>query len=274
VKKGAATKSVKVKAVAIRDNRPSREAAVRGNGAGAGDNVVHLSPSLVEDVDTGPAEPPKPARKFRHDLDADALGPDQVINEEPSESFAIDFGPPHKDTWFRVDPRPDYSRVLTFAKLLAPGGNRETEYYVTVTARGLLELRDRIRHYIVQTVYEWNPLTLTYGTRLWARRLPNPSQGSADTWATTDARVAEKAKHEPVRRVIDPAVKAGARKAFERDASYPPIPEPVLDKREFIELFDLAVTEEMTIRDATHPQIVYMRTGVLAAPKATNTSDS
>jgi hypothetical protein len=250
------------------------EAAIQAAVPGKSNGADKDTPSLVEDVDTGPAVFAKPVRKFRHDLDADTLGPDQIINEEPSESFAIDFGPPHKDTWFRIDPRPEYSRPLTFAKLLAPGSNRETEYYVTAAARGLLELRDRIRHYVVQTVYEWNPLSLTYGTRLWARRLPNPSQGNADTWATTDARVAEKAKKEPVRRIVDPAVKAGARKAHERDASYPPMPEPTLDKREFAELFDLAVTEEMTIRDAKHPQIIYMRTGVLAAPKATDTSDS
>jgi hypothetical protein len=221
---------------------------------------------LVEDVDTGPAAEESPKKRRRFDLEADELGPDQPVITEPTENFKVDFGAPDKDTWFRIDPRPDRSRALTFVSVTMSKNEKErpTLFYVPRKARKIPEIIDRLRTYVLHIVRD------SHGRlSIWPRRAPtNYASGRQDTWGASDAKVAEAAKLGWVRREVDPEAK-GAYRVVRRPEGLPPLPLPPWDKdeRSFEQLLELAIPDNLIIEDDRHPVIVYLRTGQVVSYK-------
>jgi hypothetical protein len=235
-------------------------APAKGNGA--------AEYTLVDDVDTGPntqsmdaaeAKPKKP----RFNLEADALGPEQPAIEEPTESFTLGFGPPDQLLWFQVDPRPGRSLTVTLLKAIPPGGTRPKLFYVPKAARVIPELRERWRHYTVHTTQD------CFGrTALWPRRQPRDfANGAKDTWAATDAEVAQRAKPDWVRREPDPNSRTGGYRAVYRPHGSEKIPPKPWDDRPLEELMELAIPEEDVIADDSHPLVVFLRTGKVIQPR-------
>jgi hypothetical protein len=235
-------------------------APAKGNGA--------AEFALVDDVDTGPNIQPTDEteakrRKRRFNLEADALGPEQPAIEEPTESFTLDFGPPNQLLWFRVDPRPGRSETVTLLKAIPPGGTRPKLFYVPKAARAIAELRERWRHYTVHVTQD------RFGRiALWPRRQPRDfANGAKDTWAATDAEVAQCAKTDWIRREPDPNSRTGGYRAVYRPPGCEEIPLKPWDDRPLEELMELAIPEEDVITDDSHPLVVFLRTGKVIQPK-------
>ena len=186
-------------------------AATGEPGQGNGNGVAY---ALVEDVDQGPdlgtTKLEEPARKYRFDIAADALGPEQPVVEEPAQSFTIDFGPPGPMDWFRIDPRPGRELSVTFVKAKPKGATRDKLYYVAITARGIPEIAPYIRGYTLHVIQK--RVGLKVMTALWARRQATThASGMQDTWGATDAKVAKLAAAQWIRREVDPNASSGYR---------------------------------------------------------------
>ncbi len=223
--------------------QPVDDKSVKGNG---------------QDLDASPA--PKKKNRFSN-FEKDLVGPEDWVRPEPETTYVIGFGDPAPGEWFRIDPRPERTKVLMFVKARMPdakGRARDTRFYVEAEARDLPEIREKIRPHAVHVVVD------VFGHRsLWARRLPRPSRNFRDTWAVSDAGVAEEAKKEWVRREIDETVSEGARKSVKVPQGETPPKDPVWDDEPFDELLDKAIPAANIISDATHPLIVYRRSGRL-----------
>jgi hypothetical protein len=231
------------------------------NGAGL---ATH---ALVDDVDTGLTETQREAanegepKRRRFDLEADALGPEQPIIEEPTEAFTIDCGKPNPLHWFQVDPRGGRSLTITMVKAIPPGGKQERLYYVAKDARSIPELKTRIRLYTLHVIRV--RAGHTERTALWPRRQARDfANGSRDVWGATDAKVAETATQQWIRRETDPDTTAGFR-AVKLRPNDEPLPAPQWDDRPLAELMELGIPEEDTIRDERHPIVRFLRFGRL-----------
>ena len=227
---------------------PAETAPGQGNGAMPptnGGNVVVMVPG-------------KKSNRFANFRD-DQVGPEGWVPPgEPETTYATGFGPPKPGVWFRVDPRPGYSPILKFTKGKMPDSKELSDklFYVAGDANKLPEISKKVRPYAIHSVVD------SFGHRsLWPRRLPDPSR--KDTWATSDSKVAEAAKTEWVRRVVDETVESGAYKAIHQPENEEPLAEPEFDDTPFEDLLDKAIPEADVIDGDGHPLIVFLRTGKL-----------
>jgi hypothetical protein len=186
---------------------------------------------------------------FKQDLASSA----STVPADVEETFATGFGAPGFLDWFMIDPRPEFTFVLNFVNAVPPGEKRAKLHYVAAGAASLPEIRKKVHPYAVHSC-----VTTLKQRFLWARRLPNPDMGDRDTWAITDVGVAERAKHEWVRRVEDETLKTGGRKAVKVPKDEEP---PVWEDTPFDELLEKAIPPSLVIADDTHPLIVFARTG-------------